>query len=156
VYKSDTFNKNDLVLVCIRDRESIKILHKFGLPYTTSKTCQLPFLLKKIAAKSGDIVQISNSGIVVNNKLVPNTVAVIKYKNIYLNPLSIGAKYILGKHDYFLLGLGNNSYDSRYFGVVHAADLSYKAILFWPIKQPIWQAIVYKYYCHFIPSRERV
>jgi type IV secretory pathway protease TraF len=133
VYKPRVFNKNDLVLVCVRDRESINILHKFGLPCTASTTCQLPFLLKRIAAKNGDTVVVSNKGVIINNLLQANTSAFKRYKNIWLNPLPVGAIYKLGPDDYFLLGKGGNSYDSRYFGVVANTDLQYRAILFYKV-----------------------
>ncbi len=133
VYKPHTFNKGDLVLVCIRDSQSINVLHKFGLPSIASNVCQLPFLLKTIAAKNGDKVVVSNRGITINNLLQANTHAFTKYKNIWLNPLPVGAIYKLRQDDYFLLGKGDNSYDSRYFGIVANTDLLYRAILFYKI-----------------------
>lgn len=138
VYKPHTFEINDLVLVCVRDMRSINVLHQFGLPYTADKGCHLPFLLKKIVAKNSDTIEIGDRGVIINNILQPNTMAIKRYKNIWLNPLSEGIKYKLGKNDCFLLGQGNNSYDSRYFGVVNTADLQYKAILFWPRNRLIW------------------
>jgi len=117
---------------------SINILHQFGLPYTADGDCHLPSLLKKIAAKNGDTVEIGDKGIMINSHLQPNTMAIKHYKTIWLNPLPAGTRYKLGKSDYFLLGQGNNSYDSRYFGVVTTADLQYKAILLWPRNRPIW------------------
>lgn len=137
VYRPHIFDINDLVLVCISDTKSIEVLHQFGLPYISGE-CQLPFLLKKIAAKNSDMVMVAYEGIIINNHLQLNTKAITKYKNIYLNPLAVGTKYKLGKDDYFLLGRGNNSYDSRYFGVVKGQGLQYKAILFWPRNKPIW------------------
>jgi type IV secretory pathway protease TraF len=55
-----------------------------------------------------------------------------------LNRLTIGTKYILNKNEYFLLGEGSNSYDSRYFGVVKNDDLRYKAILLWQRERTIF------------------
>ncbi|HLX53103.1 MAG TPA: S26 family signal peptidase [Aquella sp.] len=130
VYKPQTFEINDLVLVCVRDTRSVNVLHQFGLPYTANGVCQLPFLLKKIVAKNGDIVEISDRGVIINNRLQPNTLAIKHYKNIWLNPLPVGGKYKLDRNEYFLLGRGNNSYDSRYFGIITAVDLQYKAVLF--------------------------
>ncbi len=120
-----------MVLVCVRDKVSIHILNRFGLPYIANEACHLPFLLKKIVAKHDDTITVINKGIIINNYLYPNTLAMSRYKSISLNPLSVGTKYKLGKNEYFLLGRGSNSYDSRYFGLVRAADLQYKAILFW-------------------------
>ncbi|MCC2624515.1 MAG: Peptidase [Burkholderiales bacterium] len=138
VYKPHVFNRADLVLSCIRDVRSISILHKFGLPYMSSGGCALPFLLKKIAAIDGDMVVVGRGGIFINNVLLTNTTVFRKYQNIQLNPLHIGTTYKLGKDEYFLLGNGKNSYDSRYFGVVKNTDLQYRAILFIPHDQPIW------------------
>jgi type IV secretory pathway protease TraF len=76
VYKPRKFEINDLVLVCVRDIRSVGILHQFGLPYTTDGDCPLPYLLKKIAAKDGDIMEISDRGIIINNRLQPNTMAI--------------------------------------------------------------------------------
>ncbi len=138
VYKPHTFEINDLVLVCVHNMRSTNVLHQLGLPYTADGGCPLPFLLKKIAAKNGDGVVVSDRGIIINNSLQANTMAIKHNKNIWLNPLPAGTNYKLGKNDYFLLGQGNNSYDSRYFGIVITADLQYKAVLFWPRNRPIW------------------
>lgn len=131
VYKPITYVKNDLVLVCIRDPQSIEVLYKFKLPRTKKEKCELPFLLKKVAAKFGDKIEITNMGIKINDVLLANTEALRQVRGISLNRLTIGTKYILNKNEYFLLGEGSNSYDSRYFGVVKKDDLRYKAILLW-------------------------
>lgn len=138
VYKSSAYKIGDMAVFCIRDKESIKILHQFGLPYIENAKCNFSFLLKKIVAKEGDIIFVSDKGIKINNQLYPNTRAISKYKNIHLNALVIGSKYKLGKYEYFLLGKGNNSYDSRYFGIVKEVDLQYKAILLWQRDLRIW------------------
>lgn len=138
VYKAIKYNTNDLVLVCILDERSINILHQLGLPYMANEGCKLPFLLKRIAAKSGDIVVVGAKGIKINNLLQPNTVAIRRYHNIDLNKLVPNTKYRLAKGDYFLLGNTSNSYDSRYFGVVTESAIYYKALLLWARNTPIW------------------
>jgi conjugative transfer signal peptidase TraF len=138
VYQPKVYKVNDLVLVCIRDIKSIELLHQLGLPYIETQECNIPFLLKKIVAIEGDIFAVDVTGIRINNFLYPNTQAITKYQNTQLNPLAIGTKYQLESGEYFLLGQGSNSYDSRYFGVIHRSDLRYRAILIWQRNKLIW------------------
>lgn len=131
VYHPLNYNVGDLVLVCVKDRNSMFILYELGLPYSDENGCKLPLLLKRIAAQSRDTIEITSRGILINEKLKPHTKAIYEYENLILNGLPIGTHYQLTSEQYFLLGQGDRSYDSRYFGIVPVDALRYKAILIW-------------------------
>lgn len=74
-------------------------------------------VLKRVIAKSEDKVEVKNSNIYVNGKLL--------YSNLvsdYTDSLTI-----LKKNEYYLLGDNiNDSYDSRFYGPVKKENISYK------------------------------
>lgn len=74
-------------------------------------------VLKRVIAKAEDKVEVKNSNIYVNGKLL--------YSNLvsdYTDSLTI-----LEKNEYYLLGDNiNDSYDSRFYGPVKKENISYK------------------------------
>ena len=69
----------------------------------------------------------------VKSKLINNSLAIKNYTGIDLKPLPIGYRYKLKSGEYWLLGSGSNSYDSRYFGVVTQTEIKKRAILVFPM-----------------------
>jgi type IV secretory pathway protease TraF len=124
-------SSNNIYQICLDDfKESyIKTMMKLGL--TASVSCNNPqiSLLKTIVALPGDLVQITNFGVMINNKLLPTSTGIRIYKNIELNPLPIGYERKLQDNEYWLYGFGATSYDSRYYGPVNPNNIKNKAIL---------------------------
>ena len=134
VYKANKYSVNDRVLLCVKDGESIKILRKLGLTYVSDKCPgNMPYLLKKIVAIPGDNVLLTRDGVRVNGVLQPNSVSFKKFKLVELNPLAIQQEFKLKEAEYFVIGRGKRSYDSRYFGIIRGSDIYYKAILIYSI-----------------------
>ncbi|VWL84934.1 signal peptidase I [Oceanivirga miroungae] len=79
--------------------------------------------LKKIKGVKGDIIEIKNSKVYINNKLINNI--------IYDIPVKIKGKYTLKDNEYFVLGENDTSLDSRYYGVINKKDIVYKAKSVW-------------------------
>ena len=86
-------------------------------------------LFKKVVAKDGDIIKVTEDGILINDKLMPNSQSIEVFKGILLHPLPIGHKRKLKDNEYFVLGETKNSFDSRYFGVVNGVDIKNEAYL---------------------------
>lgn len=136
IYKSSTIKRGDQVLFCVDDATSINIMHQLKLPY--EETCKLhtPYLLKTIVAVPGDTITINKFGVYINNNLRPNSISFKSYHNLKLNPLS-DRKLKLKNHEYFVLGQTLTSYDSRYFGIIKAHQIKFRAILLWPRPKPL-------------------
>jgi signal peptidase I len=131
-YSSTHYSIGDMVLICINNKHYINVLKQLGLPTSQSTPCpqNMPFLLKKIVAKAGDTINITNYGIVINNqsKPYPQSQALEQYKNIQLLSQANGT-FLLKANEYFMLGETPHSYDSRYFGVVYESQIFAKAVL---------------------------
>lgn len=125
----NSYRIGDRVLICLDNKSVMTILHKLGLPYQ-SGVCNYdaPFLLKTIVAAAMDHVEINNSGIYVNSRLMTHNVGYKTYKDTKLNPI-LALDVRLGKGEYFLLGSTPTSFDSRYFGVIKQNQIHYKAKL---------------------------
>lgn len=108
-------------------QEYVNIMIKIGLK--PSGNCKNGYmsLLKTIAAGPGDVIQIDDSGVLVNNKLLPDSKGIKQYKNVNLKRLPVGLSYKLSTSEYWLYGYGQTSYDSRYFGVVTSSEIGKKA-----------------------------
>lgn len=102
--------KNKLYLIDITNN----IKHFKHLGYNADGT-----ILKRIVGVCNDIVIITESGVLINNKLIPNSWAK-KYnkKGIYLNPLPNGYTHTINQNEVWAMGDSVDSYDSRYFGVM--------------------------------------
>lgn len=126
---SGKIKRGDKYLICITNKQYIGILKNLGLPNTPNQ-CQsnAPYLIKQVAGIPNDIVKITKDGVLINNKLQPNSFSFKSAHGISLNPIPIGYKTILGKDEYFLLGITPHSVDSRYFGIVKKAQI-YKHVI---------------------------
>lgn len=99
-------------------------------------------MLKPIAARAGDVVVVSHSGISVNGKLLPNTQS-FPYDNRH-NPLNRwpeGAYTVQPGTIWLLSTFNEKSFDSRYFGPVALADMAHHAHLVWAYPHFLWSLI---------------
>jgi signal peptidase I len=135
-YPSTHYTKGDIIVLCIKQKYQLQLLHKLGLPYADSCPYHSPYLLKRIIATTGDMVDIHAPGIRVNGVLYPKTKPVKVSHGIYL-PVINYSHVQLAKDQFIVLGNMANSYDSRYFGVVDKAQIKRKAWLIWPRKTPL-------------------
>lgn len=129
--------RNHKYLVCINDSKYLVILQKLGLPdnhnsYSSSNDSCIsgfPYLIKQVAAIPGDIVKVTVNGILINNKLQPNSQAFIAAKGIKLYPLPLDYQITLRQNEYFILGITAHSIDSRYFGIIKKDQFYKQALL---------------------------
>ena len=93
--------------------------------------------IKRLVGLPGDIVEIKNGSIYINDKLAPEAIFnQIYYYNIgeFGNP---GQKIVIPKDSYFVLGDNSvSSRDSRFWGFVPKDNLLGQAmIVYWPLKR---------------------
>lgn len=114
-----TIETNKRYFVCLDDKKYITILQKLGL--LTSKN-QCPsgtvYLIKQVAGMPHDVVEVTESGITINDRLQKNSRGIKEGRGIELYPLPIGYKRELQDNEYFVMGISPTSIDSRYFGVI--------------------------------------
>lgn len=123
IYKRvDKFpQKNDYILFCLEDE-----LAKLSVErrYTTTGNCsfQSAPIGKKVVAAQGDLVKISKEGIEVNGMLLsktrPSTYDLLERKM----PEYKMNRY-LDNGEYIVASTKENSYDSRYFGIVRGEQI---------------------------------
>ena len=95
----------------------IDTLHKIGLPLYVDS------LLKTVVAKPQDVINITSKGILINNRLYPNSRSKSVARGVVLHPISIGYHHVLRKNEYWVMGRTENSFDSRYFGVIAKSQI---------------------------------
>lgn len=119
IYKTKsitTLQRGDIILFCLDPKFSEKVADKKVL---TQGTC--PFNLakigKKVVAVPNDAVTINQDGITVNEKTLANTKVNLDVVATLEIPL-IEYEGILRSHEYVVASEKDNSFDSRYFGIV--------------------------------------
>jgi conjugative transfer signal peptidase TraF len=80
-------------------------------------------LLKKVAAVPGDMVAVSDSGIVVNGRALPNSLRVARDCQGRSLPRIPEGRYTLAQGSLWLYAPVTRSYDSRYFGPQPSANV---------------------------------
>lgn len=80
-------------------------------------------LLKQVVAKSGDIIDITKSGVMINNKLLANSKPVEYASNIGLQAMPVGYHRLLQSGEFWVMGASPHSVDSRYLGIVHQLQI---------------------------------
>ena len=89
-------------------------------------------LLKPVAARAGDTVEVSQNGISVNGKLLPNTASFktdVKKRPMHVWP---NGTYIVQPGTVWVLSTYNKySYDSRYYGPIQLSTVITHAKPFW-------------------------
>ena len=89
-------------------------------------------LLKPVAARAGDTVEVSQNGIRVNGKLLPNTTAFKIDAKKRPMPVWPSGTYIVQPGTVWVLSTYNRySYDSRYYGPIQLSTVITHAKPFW-------------------------
>lgn len=120
VYDNHDIKKGDLSVITISD-EYLKIIKKIGYKANSNT------LLKTVVATNGDSILITESGVLINNKLLSNSISSKIAKGVELKPISVGYRYKLKKDEYWVMGNTYHSFDSRYFGVINRNSIIKKA-----------------------------
>lgn len=120
--------KGNTYIICLANSNYLQIMAKLGLPKGNYCKNGYESLLKRIVGIPGDKIDIESDGIYLNNELIKNSIATNKYNDINLHPLAIGYKHTLQKNEYLVIGDSVKSFDSRYFGVISAEEISLRAI----------------------------
>lgn len=82
------------------------------------------YLMKPVAAKPGDSVEVSEAGVFINGRFI----GPIARHDAQGLPLSLAfQKHILDQGEYFVATSDPNSFDSRYFGTIPAPDIKWAA-----------------------------
>ncbi len=124
--------KGDIGIICVPSQLYANIAINSGLPISFF-TCQYSTtpMLKHIVGQHGDSIKVTNNGIVVNGQLMKHSKPV-PWLRAYALPVNMSSTAIkLSKDEYFVLGETDNSFDSRYFGVLSKEYILGNAILLW-------------------------
>lgn len=128
---SGKIQRGDKYLICVTSFKYIRVLKQLGLPNALNQcSYNSPYLIKQVAGMPYDMIRITRAGVLINNKLQPNSFSFSSAHGIKLSPLPIGYRTILGKNEYFMLGITPHSVDSRYFGIVNRNQFYKQALLF--------------------------
>ncbi len=111
IYNNGKYKKDDYVI--FEEPEEYK-------KYVVEQLRDLPSA-KRIRGVPGDVVEIKDDYIYINNQ--------IEGKIDFNIPVKIKEKYTLKDGEYILLGENDNSLDSRYYGVIKKENILDKAYL---------------------------
>lgn len=126
----------DLVMTCVTDNSYKHVFNELGLKDVVGQCSNgLPYLIKRVVASTGDRVEITKAGVLINGTLYLNSKQFTEGRGVKLYPLPIGYSHVLGEDEYFMLGKSPHSVDSRYFGIIKKNDIYRKAILIYEIKK---------------------
>lgn len=114
-----TLKKNQMVYLKIPDNAKNIIWEREYLPK------EIDVIVKYIKGVPGDTIEVLNNKLYINNIFEGNIKKVDSEGNIL--PSELPQKYILKENEYILLGSDDNSYDSRYFGIVRKKQILKKA-----------------------------
>lgn len=113
--------KDDYILFCLEDE-----LAKLSVErrYTTTGNCsfQSAPIGKKVVAEQGDLVKISKEGIEVNGKLLSKTIP-SNYDLLERKMPEYNMHRYLDNDEFIVASAKENSYDSRYFGIVRGEQI---------------------------------
>lgn len=108
-----TPNKGDLVLFCPPDRPLFHDALRYHLISSGLCSSGFGYLIKRVVAVEGDIVDISDAGVEVNGMTLKNS----KRQTIFRpKPFTREMRHRLGAHEVVLMSPHPLSFDSRYFG----------------------------------------
>ncbi|STO26870.1 Signal peptidase IB [Fusobacterium necrogenes] len=102
--------RNKIVYIEIPDNAKKIIWEREYLPQ------HINYLVKYIKGIPGDSIQVKNNNLYINGEFKGN----IKKYDLQGKKLNseLPIDYVLKENEYILLGSDNNSYDSRYFGII--------------------------------------
>lgn len=115
----DTIKKNQMVYIKIPYNARDIIWNREYLPKG------IDTLIKYVKGIPGDTIEILDNKLYINNIFEGNIKKVDSEGNIL--PSELPQKYVLKENEYILLGSDDNSYDSRYFGIVRKNQILKKA-----------------------------
>ncbi|RRD40604.1 hypothetical protein EII29_01285 [Leptotrichia sp. OH3620_COT-345] len=127
------YRKGNLVLF-IMDKKYSKYIENFP----NKDKMKNIYLLKRIVAVEGDIIEIKNDGMLFINSEKKGKI--LKIKGI--TDTIENTKYILKKDEYYLMGDTETSFDSRYLGILNKRDFKYEMKLL--IKEEILEKFINK------------
>lgn len=117
-----TVNVGDFVMVCL-DPVLAQLALQRGYLHAGNCANSTQPLLKQVAAKSNDKVELLANAVIINGKILPHSVTSSMDSSNRLLPAISRGTYILNAHQLWLYGTESaKSWDSRYFGAV---DISY-------------------------------
>lgn len=76
---------------------------------------------KLVAGQPGDAIRISDDGVFVNDRLYGPVFEDVSFV-LGRDPASFHGSFVLGDGEYFLVGTEASSFDSRFYGPVHAKN----------------------------------
>lgn len=129
LYPKLNIEKGDIINFKIPD--SIKVI-SLERNYLSK---EITTLTKYVVATENDIVQRKNNKLFINNHLRGNISLTDKKNRVLVSLLKEDEKITLKKDEYFVLGIVENSLDSRYYGIIKEKDIEKKAILILKFKQ---------------------
>ncbi|MDQ5921643.1 MAG: hypothetical protein QG673_1702 [Pseudomonadota bacterium] len=123
-------HNGDLVLTCLTNKHYKHVFNELGMKDVSGQCANgMMYLIKRIVAATGDKLEVTASGILINGILYKNSKQFAEGRGIKLYPLALGYSRILKEDEFFMLGNSTNSVDSRYFGVINKTDIYRRAIL---------------------------
>lgn len=84
-------------------------------------------LLKQVVAQPSDTIDVTESGVLVNNKLIPNSKLIKNSNDIGLEAMPVGYHRLLQDGEFWVMGNTPHSVDSRYFGIVYKNQIHQSA-----------------------------
>jgi len=125
-----TIEPNKRYLICLEDKKYIDVLQKLGL-LKSKNQCPTGtvYLMKQVAGMPHDLVEITESGVLINGALQQNSRGMARGKGVALYPLPIGYKHTLNDDEYFMMGITPTSIDSRYFGTIKRNQFYKRALI---------------------------
>lgn len=119
-----TLKKDDLVIACLPNEEVAKfaILRGYILHSNHSCNWNSEYLLKRIKAVPGDVIEIRDKQIYINDTLLPNS-KILNMDSLDRPLTSSLLPLKLGNNEYLIFGDEASSYDSRYFGIIKTDNI---------------------------------
>lgn len=125
--KPHNLQNNDMVLICPDKRYMFKLARERKYFPSFGRCLDSSPLLKYIVASNGDMVEVSSSVFI--NGIWYGNVHNIDSKKRLLNPVKLSKK--LEDHEYFVMNFHEQSFDSRYFGIIKYDLIIAKAKELW-------------------------
>lgn len=122
----EKIERNKLYIFCPKYDEKMQFAEQNGFWGSIDKSCgKTPKYLKKALGLPKDKIIITNEGVYINDRLIPNTKLILKEQAYNKNK-----EFVLKDNEYFMLSDYNTySYDSRYFGIIKKSQIKKEVIL---------------------------